>query len=100
MEFFLMGNPLMAEDMLAAGLINAIDESVLERALTYASTINKLSPTSTEAVKKNIKAALDSTYSESMERETFTQRFLGNSSDYKEGLSAFLEKRDPQFTVN
>jgi 2-(1,2-epoxy-1,2-dihydrophenyl)acetyl-CoA isomerase len=35
-----------------------------------------------------------------MEMEKCTQRFLGNSSDYKEGLTAFLEKRKPQFTGN
>lgn len=100
MEFFLMGNPLLAEEMLAAGLINALDENVLERALAYANTINKLSPTATEMVKKNLKSALDSSYAQSMEREMNTQRFLGRSADYKEGLAAFLEKREPQFTGN
>lgn len=100
MEFFLMGNPLMAEEMHAAGLINVLDESVLARALEYAETINKLSPLATEAVKKNLKSALDSNYNESMEREMYSQRFLGNCSDYKEGLAAFLEKREPQFTGN
>lgn len=98
MEFFLMGQPLMAEEMLAAGLINVLDENVLERALKYSAVINKLSPVATETVKKNLKSALDSTYSESMERETYAQRFLGRSADYKEGLAAFLEKREPQFT--
>jgi 2-(1,2-epoxy-1,2-dihydrophenyl)acetyl-CoA isomerase len=48
-------------------------------------------------IKKNIKASLDSTFSESMDREMMAQRFLGNSADYKEGLSAFLAKREPQF---
>jgi 2-(1,2-epoxy-1,2-dihydrophenyl)acetyl-CoA isomerase len=100
MEFFLMGNPLMAEDMHTAGLINALDEAVLERALMYSATINKLSPLACETVKKNLKAALDSSYNESMEREMYAQRFLGRSADYKEGLSAFLEKREPQFTGN
>lgn len=100
MEFFLMGNPLMSEELLSAGLINALDENVLERAQAYATNINKLSPISCEMIKKNIKAALDSKYSESMEREMHTQRFLGRSADYKEGLTAFLEKREPQFTGN
>jgi 2-(1,2-epoxy-1,2-dihydrophenyl)acetyl-CoA isomerase len=100
MEFFLMGNPLIAETMLAVGLINAIDEAVIDKALLYATTINKLSPLSTMTVKNNLKFALDATYSESMEREMYAQRFLGNSADYKEGLTAFLEKREPQFTGN
>lgn len=71
---------------------------MLAKAMEYAQNINKLSPLSTEMIKKNIKASLDSTYNESIERETHVQRFLGNSSDYKEGLTAFLEKRQPNFT--
>lgn len=100
MEFFLLGNPLMSEEMQAAGLINALDENVLERARDIASTINKLSPLACEMVKKNLLSAADSSYSESMTREMHTQRFLGRSADYKEGLTAFLEKREPQFTGN
>jgi len=98
MEFFLMGEHLLSEDLHRAGIINAISDDVMEKALQYAGAINKLSPLSSEMIKKNIKASLDSSFSESMERETKVQRFLGRSSDYKEGLSAFLEKRAPQFT--
>lgn len=100
MEFFLMGEALNSEELHAAGLINALNENVLAKAKEYARTINQLSPLSSEMIKKNIKASLDSRYTESMERETCTQRFLGNSSDYKEGLSAFLEKRPANFTGN
>jgi 2-(1,2-epoxy-1,2-dihydrophenyl)acetyl-CoA isomerase len=100
MEFFLMGNPLSAEELHSAGLINALDENFLDRALAFTKTINKLSPLACEMVKKNLKSAQDSTYNESMEREMYTQRFLGNGADYKEGLAAFLEKREPQFSGN
>jgi 2-(1,2-epoxy-1,2-dihydrophenyl)acetyl-CoA isomerase len=98
MAFFLMGEALMSEELHTAGVINTVDENVMPKALEFAMNINKLSPLSTEMIKKNIKAALDSTFNESIERETHVQRFLGNSSDYKEGLTAFLEKRQPQFT--
>lgn len=100
MEFFLMGEALTSEDLHKAGLINALSDDALAKAQEYAQNINKLSPLSTEMIKKNIKASLDSTYNESIERETHVQRFLGNSSDYKEGLTAFLEKRQPIFTGN
>jgi 2-(1,2-epoxy-1,2-dihydrophenyl)acetyl-CoA isomerase len=98
MEFFLLGKALTSEEMEAAGLVNKIDDDALAGATLLALEIAKLSPLSTVMIKKNIKAALDSTFAESMERETYAQRFLGNSADYKEGLSAFLSKREPNFT--
>jgi 2-(1,2-epoxy-1,2-dihydrophenyl)acetyl-CoA isomerase len=98
MEFFLLGEALTTDELYEAGLINALAVDPMEKAQEYAQTINKLSPLSCELIKKNIKASLDSNYSDSMERETSVQRFLGNSADYKEGLSAFLAKRQPQFT--
>lgn len=100
MEFFLMGNALMSEELKEAGLINALDENVKELALSYAHKINMCSPLATEMVKKNVKSSLDSHFQESMEREMYAQRFLGKSADYKEGLTAFLEKREPHFTGN
>lgn len=98
MEFFLLGEALTSEELLNAGLINTLSETPVEKALEFAMAINQLSPLSTEMIKKNIKAALDSNFNQSMERETYAQRFLGNSADYKEGLTAFLEKRKPNFT--
>lgn len=100
MEFFLLGEALTSEELLTAGMVNAISEDPMTKAQDFAMTINGLSPLSTEMIKKNIKAALDSNYNESLERETYAQRFLGNSSDYKEGLTAFLQKRKPNFTGN
>lgn len=98
MEFFLMGSALTSEELHAANLINKLSDDPMKEAQDFALAINKLSPLSTEMIKKNIKASLDSSFEQSMERETHVQRFLGNSKDYKEGLSAFLEKREPQFT--
>ncbi|MBP9680177.1 MAG: enoyl-CoA hydratase/isomerase family protein [Bacteriovorax sp.] len=98
MEFFLLGTPLTSEELFACGIVNKLSEDVLTLALEYASRLNKLSPLTSEMIKKNIKSSLDSSFNESMERETYTQRFLGNSSDYKEGLTAFLAKREPNFT--
>lgn len=98
MEFFLMSSALTSEELHAANLINKLSDDSMKEAQDFALAINKLSPLSSEMIKKNIKASLDSSFEQSMERETHVQRFLGNSKDYKEGLSAFLEKREPQFT--
>lgn len=98
MEFFLLGNALTSDELATSGLINKLSDDPMKEAFDFALNINKLSPLSSEMIKKNIKSAIDSTFDQSMERETYVQRFLGNSKDYKEGLCAFLEKREPQFT--
>lgn len=100
MEFFLLGEALLTDELHQKGLINHLSENPLEKASEMAMTINSLSPLAVSMIKTNIKYALDANFEASMERETSIQRHLGNSSDYKEGLSAFLEKRKPNFTGN
>ncbi|AYF44958.1 putative enoyl-CoA hydratase PaaG [Halobacteriovorax sp. BALOs_7] len=97
MEFFLFNQPLLSEDMERAGLINKVSEEAFEDAKKWADQINAMAPLSLKAIKENIKVATDSTFQESMDRETSYQRFLGNSEDYKEGLNAFFEKRQAKF---
>lgn len=97
LEFALMGKPLLSEDMLSLNFINMIAENPLEKAMELATTINALPPLSVKTVKKNFQYALDKEMVEVLEREKHTQRFLGFSEDYREGVKAFLEKRKPEF---
>ncbi|EQC44044.1 enoyl-CoA hydratase/isomerase family protein [Bacteriovorax sp. Seq25_V] len=97
LEFFLFNEALTAQKMTEAGLINAQDEQFLEVAKKWARDINLLAPMSVEIIKENISRAQDLDYNEVMSREVSSQRFLGNSEDYKEGLNAFFEKRSPKF---
>ena len=98
LAFFLLNTPLTSEDLHRVGLVNDVREDVLEGAKDVARKVNALAPTSVQMIKKNAREALQGTYGESLEREVATQRFLGNSSHYREGLAAFFEKRKPQFT--
>lgn len=97
LEFALLGKPLLSEDMLGYNFINKIAENPLVAALEMASEINKLAPLSVKMVKKNFQYALEKELGEVLNREKYVQRFLGFSKDYKEGVSAFLEKRKPEF---
>ncbi|OIQ20396.1 MAG: hypothetical protein BM556_00185 [Bacteriovorax sp. MedPE-SWde] len=97
LEFFLFNEPLKPEQMLDVGLINAVSEEYMQVASTWAQKVNCLAPLSVAMTKENITVATDSTSTETMNRETASQRFLGNSQDYQEGLSAFFEKRQPKF---
>lgn len=97
LEFFLYNKPMTSEEMKEHGLVNEVDENPLQKALELAQEINKMAPLSVEMIKSNLQYALEANYKESMENETYSQRFLGNSMDYQEGLKAFFEKRDPVF---
>lgn len=97
LEFSLMGKPLLSEQMLEYNFINYVAENVMEKALELAESVNNLAPLSVKMVKKNFQFASEKELSEVLEREKHVQRFLGFSQDYKEGVSAFLEKRKPNF---
>lgn len=97
LEFALLGKPLLSEGMLEYNFINKIAENPLEEALNLAGEINNLAPLSVKMVKKNLQYANEKELGEVLDREKYVQRFLGFSADYKEGVTAFLEKRKPQF---
>jgi 2-(1,2-epoxy-1,2-dihydrophenyl)acetyl-CoA isomerase len=98
LEFALLGKPLLSEGMLEYNFLNKIAEEPLTEALAMASEINNLAPLSVKMVKKNLQYANENELSDVLSREKYVQRFLGFSQDYKEGVSAFLEKRKPNFT--
>jgi 2-(1,2-epoxy-1,2-dihydrophenyl)acetyl-CoA isomerase len=97
LEFALLGKPLLSEEMLEYNFISRIAEDPLASALEMASEVNKLAPLSVKMVKKNLQYANEKELGEVLSREKYVQRFLGFSQDYKEGVSAFLEKRKPEF---
>lgn len=97
LEFAILGKPLLAETMLEYNFINSIAEGPLIEALKLCSDINNLAPLSVKMVKKNLQYANEKELGEVLDREKYVQRYLGFSQDYKEGVSAFLEKRKPVF---
>ncbi|PIP93281.1 MAG: 2-(1,2-epoxy-1,2-dihydrophenyl)acetyl-CoA isomerase [Bdellovibrio sp. CG12_big_fil_rev_8_21_14_0_65_39_13] len=97
MEFFLFNQPMMAEQMHAAGLINAIDENPLAWATKKSAEINAMAPIPVKLIKKNLNFACDHSFSDVLKEEIGAQRTCGNSDDYQEGLKAFFEKRPAVF---
>ena len=97
LEFFLFNSPLTSEELHQVGLVNALEDSCVEKALEWAEQINESAPLAVAALKRNARAACETSFIESLRNETNAQQKLGQSQDYKEGVRAFLEKRPPRF---
>jgi enoyl-CoA hydratase/carnithine racemase len=81
----------LAEEVVATG-------EALERALALASQAAQQSPSAVARCKTLIHSARDKAIAEGLaaERELFVELF--STSDQREGVNAFLEKREPQWT--
>ena len=99
MEMVLTGKFISAEEALKAGLINRIvpAELLLDETLKIATEIAKQSPVAIKLAKEAVNNAFNSTLDEGLqfERKNFYLTFA--SADQKEGMSAFVEKREPDF---
>ncbi len=93
------GDKLSADDAKNFGIVYKVfdDENLME--LSIASAI-KIAAMPTKAIGLT-KRLLNKTYSNSLEQQLLLEKNLqieaANTSDYKEGVNAFLEKRSPYF---
>jgi enoyl-CoA hydratase/carnithine racemase len=99
-ELLLLGQPFTAEKAHEAGIVNAIvpQEKLLEHALQVATALAALPPESIRLTKRLLKARYTEALGAAIDEETriFTERL--HSPEAKEALSAFLEKRKPDFS--
>lgn len=99
MKMLLTGLPIAAEEASAMGLVSEVvaDEEVLDRALELAEQHVRPCWRSPRSRKCSSPARMPLPETGLMlERKAFQLLFA--SRDQKEGMHAFLEKRDPQFT--
>lgn len=96
-EWLVLGAPFGADEALAVGLINAIDNEPMAWALDKARAIAKLPPTAVAQAKNLLKVSQQSGSDEAMQREfnAFTVSLSGD--EFKEAVAAFFEKRSPNF---
>jgi 2-(1,2-epoxy-1,2-dihydrophenyl)acetyl-CoA isomerase len=100
MGLALTGESLPAERAEAWGMIwKCVDDDQLQAEVDALATKFASAPTRGLAeTKKLIRESGTRSLHDQLERECDAQRALGRTADYKEGVSAFMEKRTPKFS--
>ena len=99
MEMILTGRMITAEEAFSYGIINFVYDSddLMDEAIQIANTIGEKSKYAVERAKKSVKAVSEMNLKDGLklEREMFIECL--NSEDGEEGITAFIEKRKPNF---
>jgi enoyl-CoA hydratase len=97
-ELILTGRLVDAEEALQRGLVNGVHDPVLAKAHETARQLASKGPLALAAAKAALNEALQGSHAANLlaEAERFGQLFA--SADAKEGMTAFVEKREPRFS--
>jgi enoyl-CoA hydratase len=97
MELILTGRQMPAREAEAHGLVNRVvgREQMLPQALALAGEIAALPPLAVMAAKESVNQAYELSLEAGLELERRTFIGLFASEDQKEGMAAFVEKREP-----
>jgi enoyl-CoA hydratase len=99
MEMILTGEPIDAREAHRLGLVSRVvpNELLVEDALALAAQIATKSPLALRMAKEAVNAAYEMSLTDALAHERRLFYLLFASEDQKEGMAAFLEKRDPDF---
>jgi enoyl-CoA hydratase len=97
-ELIFTGRLVAAEEALRIGLVQAVHDPVLDRALETARLIAAKAPLAVAAGKALVNRVLEGGHEANLSEEARVFGELFATADAREGLTAFVEKRDPRFT--
>jgi enoyl-CoA hydratase len=100
MEIILTGRPITAREACAAGLVTKVvpNEAYLDEAKTLAAEIASKPPLAVQLAKDAILKSFDLSIEQGIDYERKNFYLLFASEDMREGMAAFVEKREPRFT--
>ncbi len=99
-EWSTMGTRIKAREALDAGLVNkVVPQDLLDAAVKeYVDYFVQAPTRAIGLIKRMLSKSGGFTLEQALEYEAYCQEVAGATSDYREGVSAFLEKRKPTFT--
>jgi enoyl-CoA hydratase len=100
LEMILTGDPVTAEEAKAMGLVNRVvpHDQVMAESRKLAETIAERPKLAIQYSKAAILRYADGSLSEGLDHESYLHALSCGTEDKKEGVAAFLEKRDPKFS--
>ena len=98
-EIILTGKPFSAEQGERWGLVNEVcePEALMDRVMETVRTIAGNAPISTRQIKQSIRRGVDMSISDGLAFEIEAYNRMVPTSDRREGVNAFNEKRKPEF---
>ena len=99
-EIAFMGDVLDAQRSLELGLVNRVvpHEDLMAETAAVVTRIASNAPYSVQATKRMMRLGMDETFESAVDHTYLQLRPMFRSDDFREGMSAFLERCDPAFT--
>jgi 2-(1,2-epoxy-1,2-dihydrophenyl)acetyl-CoA isomerase len=93
------GEPVPAQEAYRIGLVNEVtsDEDLMKRSLEFATKLAKGPVFAMGLIKQMVQQSYDQDFHDALVLGAHAQSIARNTSDHKEGVRAFLEKRPPRF---
>lgn len=98
-EVAFLGDVLDAQKSLEVGLVNRVvkHEDLMAETMKMATQIANNAPLSVQSTKRMMRLGMDETFETAVDHIFLQLLPLFQSQDFKEGLAAFAERREPQF---
>lgn len=100
-ELCYTGRKVQADEAKELGIVNHVvpHDGLMDKAREIAAEIAKASPTATAMTKTLLNKSSNSTLDQMLEYESLAQTVAYLTPEYKEGVAAFREKRNPDFAA-
>ncbi|HET7272030.1 MAG TPA: enoyl-CoA hydratase-related protein [Rubrobacter sp.] len=100
MQMSMLGDAVEAEEACRIGLVNKVvpDETLVEETRKLAGQLAAMPTMALGRIKHSLYASFETDLERALENEAEGQTFCGYTQDHKEGVTAFFDKRAPEFT--